>query len=56
MKVMGGADHTGVLLPDPAPAEDIRERWEERTVNSELLNYDAGNGIYDEGNPWLPPE
>lgn len=47
---------TGVLESGPAPAEDIPERWEERIVNSELLNYDAGNGIYAEAKPWLPPE
>jgi len=47
---------TGVLLPGPAPTEDIPEHWEERIVNSELLNYDAGNGIYAEGEHWLPPE
>jgi glycosyltransferase involved in cell wall biosynthesis len=47
---------TGVLVPGPASTEEIPERWEERIVNSELLNYDAGNGIYAEGKPWLPPE
>jgi glycosyltransferase involved in cell wall biosynthesis len=52
----GGVLSLGVLVWGPAPAEEIPERWEERIVNSELLNYDAGNGIYAEGKPWLPPE
>jgi glycosyltransferase involved in cell wall biosynthesis len=47
---------TGVLVAGPSPAEEIPERWEERIVNSELLNYDVGNGVYAEGKPWLPPE
>jgi hypothetical protein len=43
------------IVPGPAVAADVPERWEERVVPSAGLHYDARDGTYAPGKPWTPP-
>lgn len=48
----GGGDQ---MQPGPSSNEEIPQHWTERVISTSGLIYDARDGTYAEGKPWVPP-